>query len=42
VEIDGDKATITFKGRVAPGKYAAMDSWSYSTKPEQALRQLSG
>jgi hypothetical protein len=30
VEIDGKRATITFKGRVAPGKYQAMDSWSYT------------
>lgn len=30
VEIDGDKATVTFKGRTAPGKYEAMDSWSYT------------
>ena len=29
VEIDGKKCTITFKGRVAPGRYEAMDSWSY-------------
>lgn len=30
VEIDGKKATITFKARVAPGKYEPMDSWSYT------------
>ncbi len=30
VEIDGRRATITFKGRVAPNKYAAMDSFSYT------------
>jgi hypothetical protein len=29
VEIDGNTATITFKGRVAPGKYEPMDSFSY-------------
>ena len=32
VEIDGKTATITFKGRVAPGKYEAMDSFSYTAK----------
>lgn len=32
VEIDGKKCTITFKGRVAPGKYEAMDSWSYTAR----------
>ena len=29
VEIDGNKATITFKGRTSPGHYEAMDSFSY-------------
>ncbi len=32
VEIDGKKATITFKGRTSPGKYVAMDSFSYSAR----------
>jgi len=32
VEIDGKKATITFKGRTAPGRYEAMDSFSYTVK----------
>ncbi len=32
VEIDGNKATVTFKGRTAPGIYSAMDSFSYVTK----------
>lgn len=30
VEIDGNRATITFKGRVSPGKYEPQDVWSYS------------
>jgi hypothetical protein len=30
IEIDGNKATITFKGRTAPGRYEVMDSFSYS------------
>ena len=30
VQIDGKKATITFKGRTGPGHYEAMDSYSYS------------
>lgn len=30
VEIDGNKATITFKGRGDDGKYTAMDSFSYT------------
>lgn len=30
VEIDGAKCTVTFKGRVSPGVYKAMDSFSYS------------
>lgn len=30
VEIDGKKCTVTFKGRVSPGVYKAMDSFSYS------------
>ena len=30
VEIDGKKATITFKGRVSPGHYEPMDTFSYS------------
>lgn len=29
IEIDGPKATITFKGRTGPGKYEPMDSWGY-------------
>jgi hypothetical protein len=32
VTIDGRKCTITFKGRVAPGKYVPMDTWSYTVK----------
>ena len=32
VEIDGLKATITFKGRTAPGKYEAMDSFTFVAK----------
>ena len=32
VEIDGTKATVTFKGRTSPGNYAPMDSFSYDTK----------
>ena len=28
VEVDGNKATITFKGRTAPGKYEPMDSFT--------------
>jgi len=32
VQIDGKKATITFKGRTAPGKYEAMDTFSYTVK----------
>ncbi|HET6644243.1 MAG TPA: metallophosphoesterase [Fimbriimonadales bacterium] len=31
VTIDGRKATITFKGRVAPGKYKPMETFSYTT-----------
>jgi hypothetical protein len=30
VDINGNKATVTFKGRVAPGKYKAMDSFSFT------------
>ncbi len=30
VEIDGKKATITFKGRKSPGHYEAMDSFTYT------------
>lgn len=30
IEIDGPKATITFKGRTGPGTYVPMDSWSYT------------
>ncbi len=30
VDINGNKATITFKGRVAPGRYKAMDSFSFT------------
>jgi hypothetical protein len=29
VEIDGKRATVTFKGRTAPGVYEPMDSFSY-------------
>ncbi len=32
VTIEGMKATITFKGRTAAGKYEAMDSFSYTAK----------
>jgi len=32
VEIDDNKATVTFKGRKAPGVYEAMDSFSYTRK----------
>ena len=32
IEIDGKKATITFKGRTSPGKYEPMDTWSYVAK----------
>lgn len=32
VEIDGLKATITFKGRTAPGKYVTMDTYSFTAK----------
>ncbi len=32
VMIDGKTATVTFKGRTAPGKYEAMDTFSYSVK----------
>ena len=28
VEVDGNNATVTFKGRTAPGKYEAMDSFT--------------
>ncbi len=30
VEIDGKKATVTFKGRTSPGHYEAMDSFTYT------------
>lgn len=30
IVIDGNTATITFKGRTAPGNYSAMDSFSYT------------
>ncbi|MCB8932368.1 MAG: metallophosphoesterase [Fimbriimonadaceae bacterium] len=30
VTIDGNTATVTFKGRVAPGKYVAMDTFSFT------------
>lgn len=33
VDINGNTATITFKGRVAPGKYKSMDSFSYTVTP---------
>jgi calcineurin-like phosphoesterase family protein len=29
IVIEGPKATITFKGRTAPGRYEPMDTWSY-------------
>ena len=32
VEVDGNTATVTFKGRIAPGKYEAMDSFTYTAK----------
>jgi DNA repair exonuclease SbcCD nuclease subunit len=32
VTIEGKKATITFKGRTAPGKYKEMDTFSYMAK----------
>lgn len=32
VEIDGRKATVTFKGRTAPGRYEPMDSFSYTVE----------
>jgi hypothetical protein len=32
VDIDGTKATVAFKGRVAPGKYQVMDSFSFDLK----------
>jgi hypothetical protein len=32
IEIKGNTATITFKGRVAPGKYVVMDSFSFEAK----------
>jgi len=31
VEIEGKKATITFKGRTSPGHYEAQDSFSYTS-----------
>ena len=34
VDINGSTATITFKGRVAPGKYEAMDSFSFNLWPK--------
>jgi hypothetical protein len=34
VDINGSTATITFKGRVSPGKYEAMDSFSFSVSPK--------
>ena len=36
VTIEGMKATITFKGRTAPGVYKAMDTFSYMAKPTVA------
>jgi Calcineurin-like phosphoesterase len=30
IVIDGDTATITFKGQIAPGRYSAMDSFAYT------------
>jgi hypothetical protein len=30
IVINGETATITFKGQIAPGKYSVMDSFSYS------------
>ncbi|HXI02560.1 MAG TPA: metallophosphoesterase [Candidatus Saccharimonadales bacterium] len=32
VEVDGPKATLTFKGRTGPGTYVPMDTWSYTAK----------
>ena len=32
VEVDGKTATITFKGRTAPGHYEAMDTFTYTAK----------
>jgi hypothetical protein len=37
VEIDGDRATVSFKGRTAPGKYEVMDSFTFVT-PKPAKR----
>ena len=34
IEIDGNKATITFKGRTAPDRYEVMDSFSYSVSAQ--------
>lgn len=31
VEIEGNKATISFKGRTGPGQYEVMDSFSYTS-----------
>jgi hypothetical protein len=30
ITIDGNKATVTFKGRISPGQYQAKDSFSYT------------
>lgn len=32
VEVEGPKATLTFKGRTGPGTYVPMDTWSYTVK----------
>jgi hypothetical protein len=31
--VDGNAATITFKGRVSPGQYEAMDRFDYTANP---------
>lgn len=32
IEIDGPNATITFKGRTAPGKFESLDTWGYTAQ----------
>lgn len=34
VAIENNKATITFKGRISPGRYEPMDSFSYMAAPQ--------
>lgn len=34
VTIEGNRATVSFKGRVAPGRYEVMDSFSYSASAQ--------